>query len=458
MDAKQRELEKQGRECAALESQLKSANAELLGCRKDLQASHDAFKDKEASRAAVAAKLMDLKKELSANTTELITTQAQLKEACAKLEKLKKGSSESIAQSEAESVQLQVELAKARKQAEVLQRETDDAVQGEKAAKAELARVHETLHRAEQRNAILRDELNELKKEERSSKSDDKDVLKLRRALAEFQKSSQTAAVERETLQNKCQAHIPQKSVPAAVALQRRCMVTFENFCQTLRNELDSSVRQLEAAKTSAITAEQKLEYAETQLSQAKAQCQALRHVEEEQAECSKEVLKLRKANSEFQKHAESLQEQVAELNKLLRRQKEEVQDVSDLRIESNSARKKLESVIAEKHSLEAELASAVARASRSQEETKLAQERRQVSEDEIGTLKKQLERAKTARKEAEDALASCEGERSRLKAELSQAAARAPSEKSAKEQKSTAESDFLNRQNERLLQQVCVS
>ena len=150
---------------------------------------------------------------------------------------------------------------------------------------------------------------------------------------------------------------------------------------------------------------------------------------------------------------SKSAAEEVKHANKLL-----QAQQIGAWSLELSAVTCELQSAYQQVEVFKTELIASNKRAMRLQEESKLVQERRQVADDEIGTLKKQLERATSAHKEAQDALAKCEGERSRLEAELSHAAARASPEISAKEEKPTAESDFLNRQNERLLQQVCAS
>lgn len=135
-----------------------------------------------------------------------------------------------------------------------------------------------------------------------------------------------------------------------------------------------------------------------------------------------------------------------------------QVQQVGAWSLELSALKCELQSAYQQIEVLKTELFASNKRATRLQVESKLVYERRQVVEDEIGTLKKQLEREKSAHKDAQDALAKCECERSLIEAELSHAAARASPERSAKQEKPTAENDFLNRQNERLLQQVCAS
>lgn len=79
------------------------------------------------------------------------------------------------------------------------------------------------------------------------------------------------------------------------------------------------------------------------------------------------------------------------------------------------------------------------------------------VMADEVKHVKQQLNTLKRAHQEAQDALCKSEGEKARVQTEIAQLLARDyPRNKSKLEhEKSEGEIGFLNRQNERLLQQV---
>jgi len=199
----------------------------------------------------------------------------------------------------------------------------------------------------------------------------------MRRALAEFQKKGEGTAVEKQTLELKCEA---------------------------LRDEVDSSVRQLEAAKTSLLIAEQKLEFCEKQLAKCKGLLATYEDAEPDNDAKAKQVSKLTKMCTEYQQQSERLQVQVSELTKIMSKQNGDVDMAADLSADNASLRKQLDtlkckagSLSSSNGSLQSDLEIAQARLARLQDDAKHAEGRRGVSSDEISALTKQLARAKCA-------------------------------------------------------------
>jgi chromosome segregation ATPase len=383
---------------------------------------------------------VELKKGLAESATSLMTTSAELREAEAKLQHLLKGSSDTVAQREAATELLNLELVRAKKSMVILQKERDDGVaevreltKRERAAQTEKERMDEKLNRCEKRNTLLADEIAELKRDSAAAVSDDKEVTKLRRALAEFQKNSETVVVQRETLEQKNGA---------------------------LRAELDSAVRQLETAKTAQVTSEQKLEYAQRQLEKTQQQIKAYADGEVELEAAARDVARIKKTNTEFQKHNESLQNQVNELTKILKAQKGEDDVATDLKIENAAFRKQVDALKVEVHTLgavQSDLEIAQAKMARLHDDARLKEQRREVMSDQVHQLTQQLDKLKRAHQEAQDALFKSEGEKTRFKTEIAQFQSRDSPKKTSKaeQDKSEGEIGFLNRQNERLLHQV---